>query len=155
MRYWSSLHVGFLYCLQLLLEGPDDILAFEFCPSDPNIIVGGCINGQVLRFPLDCRNLPSPVPSLYAGGSRSKLIIHQTRLVVAVVVACCHVISLLLLLFQVVLWDISAHVTVLHATEKKVSDEDKFVGIPALHECVFPFYQETIMCSLLVDATMP
>ncbi|XP_068176515.1 dynein axonemal intermediate chain 3 [Antennarius striatus] len=32
---------------QLLLECPDDIFAFEFCPTDPNIIVGGCVNGQV------------------------------------------------------------------------------------------------------------
>nr|XP_033478376.1 WD repeat-containing protein 63 isoform X2 [Epinephelus lanceolatus] len=31
---------------QLLLECPGDIFAFEFCPSDPNIIVGGCVNGQ-------------------------------------------------------------------------------------------------------------
>lgn len=36
-----------MFCEQLVLECPDDILAFEFCPSDPNIIVGGCINGQV------------------------------------------------------------------------------------------------------------
>ncbi|XP_067452451.1 dynein axonemal intermediate chain 3 [Thunnus thynnus] len=35
---------------QLLLECPDDILAFEFCPSDPNIIVGGCVNGQVVLW---------------------------------------------------------------------------------------------------------
>ncbi|KAG8003354.1 WD repeat-containing protein 63, partial [Nibea albiflora] len=35
---------------QLLLECPDDICAFEFCPSDPNIIVGGCINGQVVLW---------------------------------------------------------------------------------------------------------
>ncbi|XP_044056933.1 dynein axonemal intermediate chain 3 isoform X2 [Siniperca chuatsi] len=35
---------------QLLLECPDDIFAFEFCPSDPNIIVGGCINGQVVLW---------------------------------------------------------------------------------------------------------
>lgn len=135
------LHVGFLYCLQLMLEGPDDILAFEFCPSDPNIIVGGCINGQVLKFPLDCRTLPSLLPSLYAGGNRLKLIIHQTRLVV--VVACSNAMPLIvfLLLFQVVLWDISANVTVLQATDKKVSDDsDKFVGIPALCvcECVVP-----------------
>ncbi|CAG5863543.1 unnamed protein product [Menidia menidia] len=33
---------------QLLLECPDDIVAFEFCPSNPNIIAGGCINGQDL-----------------------------------------------------------------------------------------------------------
>ncbi|XP_015210607.2 dynein axonemal intermediate chain 3 isoform X2 [Lepisosteus oculatus] len=35
---------------QLLLECPDDIYCFEFCPSDPNIIVGGCINGQVVLW---------------------------------------------------------------------------------------------------------
>ncbi|KAM6938645.1 dynein axonemal intermediate chain 3-like [Lycodopsis pacificus] len=35
---------------QLLLECPDDIFAFEFCPSDPNIIVGGCKNGQVVLW---------------------------------------------------------------------------------------------------------
>lgn len=39
-----------LFCEQLVLECPDDILAFEFSPSDPNIIVGGCINGQVLAL---------------------------------------------------------------------------------------------------------
>ncbi|TNN38214.1 WD repeat-containing protein 63 [Liparis tanakae] len=33
---------------QLQLESPEDICAFEFCPSDPNIIVGGCTNGQEL-----------------------------------------------------------------------------------------------------------
>uniref|UniRef100_A0AAY5L9F9 WD repeat domain 63 n=1 Tax=Esox lucius TaxID=8010 RepID=A0AAY5L9F9_ESOLU len=33
---------------QLLLECPDDVFSFEFCPSDPNIIVGSCMNGQVL-----------------------------------------------------------------------------------------------------------
>ncbi|KAM4629289.1 dynein axonemal intermediate chain 3 [Polymixia lowei] len=35
---------------QLLLECPDDVLAFEFCPSDPNIIVGSCKNGQVVLW---------------------------------------------------------------------------------------------------------
>ncbi|XP_062872021.1 dynein axonemal intermediate chain 3 [Trichomycterus rosablanca] len=35
---------------QLLLECPDDVLCFEFCPSDPNIIVGGCMNGQVVLW---------------------------------------------------------------------------------------------------------
>ncbi|KAM9385770.1 LOW QUALITY PROTEIN: dynein axonemal intermediate chain 3 [Pholidichthys leucotaenia] len=35
---------------QLLLECPDDILAFEFCPSNSDIIVGGCINGQVVLW---------------------------------------------------------------------------------------------------------
>ncbi|XP_057697314.1 dynein axonemal intermediate chain 3 isoform X4 [Corythoichthys intestinalis] len=35
---------------KVLLECPDEILAFEFCPSDPNILVGGCINGQVVLW---------------------------------------------------------------------------------------------------------
>ncbi|XP_077389587.1 dynein axonemal intermediate chain 3 [Festucalex cinctus] len=35
---------------KILLECPDDILAFEFCPSDPNVIVGGCVNGQVVLW---------------------------------------------------------------------------------------------------------
>ena len=30
-----------------MLESPDDIFCFQFCPTDPNIIAGGCINGQV------------------------------------------------------------------------------------------------------------
>ncbi|XP_008404435.1 dynein axonemal intermediate chain 3 isoform X2 [Poecilia reticulata] len=35
---------------QFLLECPDDILAFQFSPSNPNIIVGGCLNGQILLW---------------------------------------------------------------------------------------------------------
>ncbi|KAJ8277808.1 hypothetical protein GJAV_G00080320 [Gymnothorax javanicus] len=35
---------------QLVLECPDDVLAFEFCPSDPSVIVGGCMNGQVVLW---------------------------------------------------------------------------------------------------------
>ncbi|CAG11556.1 unnamed protein product, partial [Tetraodon nigroviridis] len=83
-QYFSN-----LFQPQLVLEGPDDVLAFEFCPSDPNIIVGGCINGQVA------------------------------------------------------LWDISANVTVLQATDKKVFDDsDKFDlsdnkedAIPVIYYC--------------------
>lgn len=33
-----------------MLESPDDIFCFQFCPTDPNIIAGGCINGQVRLF---------------------------------------------------------------------------------------------------------
>lgn len=33
---------------QLILECPDDIYCFQFSPSDPNIIAGGCFSGQVL-----------------------------------------------------------------------------------------------------------
>ncbi|XP_067301422.1 dynein axonemal intermediate chain 3 [Pseudorasbora parva] len=35
---------------QLQLECPEDILCFQFCPSDPNIIAGGCFNGQVVLW---------------------------------------------------------------------------------------------------------
>ena len=35
---------------QLLLEAPDDIYCFKFCPTDPNIIAGGCVNGQVVLW---------------------------------------------------------------------------------------------------------
>ncbi|KXS20411.1 WD40 repeat-like protein [Gonapodya prolifera JEL478] len=35
---------------QLMLEAPDDILCFRFHPQDPNIVVGGCINGQVVLW---------------------------------------------------------------------------------------------------------
>ncbi|NWI50354.1 WDR63 protein, partial [Calyptomena viridis] len=33
---------------QLVLECPEDIYCFQFSPSDPNMIAGGCINGQVV-----------------------------------------------------------------------------------------------------------
>ncbi|XP_068095221.1 dynein axonemal intermediate chain 3 [Hyperolius riggenbachi] len=35
---------------QLMLECPDDIFCFSFCPSDPSVIAGGCINGQVVLW---------------------------------------------------------------------------------------------------------
>ncbi|KFQ85654.1 WD repeat-containing protein 63, partial [Phoenicopterus ruber ruber] len=35
---------------QLMLECPGDIYCFQFSPSDPNIIAGGCINGQVVLW---------------------------------------------------------------------------------------------------------
>lgn len=40
-------------CLQLLLEAPDDIFSFKFNPSEPTIIAGGCVNGQVGRRRVD------------------------------------------------------------------------------------------------------
>ncbi|KAJ3109442.1 WD repeat-containing protein 63 [Phlyctochytrium planicorne] len=33
---------------QLILEAPDDVLCFQFNPTDSNIIAGGCVNGQIL-----------------------------------------------------------------------------------------------------------
>eukprot|EP00118_Oscarella_pearsei_P015193 m.135700 g.135700 ORF g.135700 m.135700 type:complete len:900 (+) comp38161_c0_seq11:190-2889(+) len=35
---------------QLILEAPDDIFTFKFNPENPNIIAGGCINGQVILW---------------------------------------------------------------------------------------------------------
>lgn len=40
----------------LLLEAPDDIMCFKFNPSDPNIICGGCINGQVVLWDISKYN---------------------------------------------------------------------------------------------------
>uniref|UniRef100_UPI00398E5900 dynein axonemal intermediate chain 3 n=1 Tax=Pristiophorus japonicus TaxID=55135 RepID=UPI00398E5900 len=37
---------------QLMLESPDDICSFQFCPTDPNIVAGSCINGQVVLWDL-------------------------------------------------------------------------------------------------------
>ncbi|CAN9500989.1 unnamed protein product [Ophioblennius macclurei] len=37
-------------CPQVLLECPDDVLTFDFCPSDPHLVVGGCRNGQVVLW---------------------------------------------------------------------------------------------------------
>ncbi|NWV08011.1 WDR63 protein, partial [Ptilonorhynchus violaceus] len=37
-------------CPQLMLKAPEDIYCFQFCPSDPNIIAGGCVNGQVVLW---------------------------------------------------------------------------------------------------------
>ncbi|PIK53480.1 WD repeat-containing protein 63 [Apostichopus japonicus] len=35
---------------QILLEAPEDIVCFKFNPTDPNIIAGGCINGQIVLW---------------------------------------------------------------------------------------------------------
>ncbi|XP_040533261.1 dynein axonemal intermediate chain 3 isoform X1 [Gallus gallus] len=35
---------------QLILECPDDIYCFQFSPSNPNIIAGGCFSGQVVLW---------------------------------------------------------------------------------------------------------
>ncbi len=32
------------------MEAPDDIQCFQFSPSDPHVIAGGCINGQVVMW---------------------------------------------------------------------------------------------------------
>ncbi|CAO2600369.1 Dynein axonemal intermediate chain 3 [Lemmus lemmus] len=55
---------------QLMLESPDDIFCFEFCPSDPNIIAGGCINGQIVLW--DITSHVDRIENIKTGGSRSK-----------------------------------------------------------------------------------
>uniref|UniRef100_A0A8D2P0V5 WD repeat domain 63 n=1 Tax=Zosterops lateralis melanops TaxID=1220523 RepID=A0A8D2P0V5_ZOSLA len=37
-------------CLQLVLKAPEDICCFQFSPSDPNFIAGGCVDGQVVLW---------------------------------------------------------------------------------------------------------
>uniref|UniRef100_A0A9L0JIV2 Dynein axonemal intermediate chain 3 n=1 Tax=Equus asinus TaxID=9793 RepID=A0A9L0JIV2_EQUAS len=55
---------------QLMLESPDDIFCFKFCPSDPNIIAGGCINGQIVMW--DITTHADRIENIKTGGSRSK-----------------------------------------------------------------------------------
>ncbi|KAM4873171.1 dynein axonemal intermediate chain 3 isoform 2-T2 [Thomomys bottae] len=57
---------------QLMLESPDDIFCFKFCPSDPNIIAGGCINGQIIMWDITAH--ADRIENIKAGGSRSKKI---------------------------------------------------------------------------------
>ena len=38
---------------QLFLEAPDDVLCFKFNPSNPNVVVGGCANGQIVLWDLE------------------------------------------------------------------------------------------------------
>ncbi|XP_075395095.1 dynein axonemal intermediate chain 3 [Tenrec ecaudatus] len=55
---------------QLMLESPDDIYCFQFCPSDPNIIAGGCINGQIVMWDITAH--ADRIENIKAGGMRSK-----------------------------------------------------------------------------------
>ncbi|KAM6168306.1 dynein axonemal intermediate chain 3 [Erethizon dorsatum] len=55
---------------QLMLESPDDIFCFKFCPSDPNIIAGGCINGQVVLWDITAH--ADRIETTKAGGGGSK-----------------------------------------------------------------------------------
>ncbi|NXD38900.1 WDR63 protein, partial [Copsychus sechellarum] len=51
-------------CLQLVLKAPEDICCFQFSPSDPNIIAGGCVDGQVVLWDISKHEtkLQSTVP---------------------------------------------------------------------------------------------
>ncbi|XP_006898441.1 PREDICTED: WD repeat-containing protein 63 [Elephantulus edwardii] len=54
----------------LMLEGPDDIFCFKFCPSDPNIIAGGCINGQIVLWDITAH--ADRIENIKTGSTRSK-----------------------------------------------------------------------------------
>ncbi|XP_058159219.1 dynein axonemal intermediate chain 3 isoform X3 [Dasypus novemcinctus] len=55
---------------QLMLESPDDIFCFKFCPTDPYIIAGGCINGQIVLWNITAH--ADRIENVKTGGSRSK-----------------------------------------------------------------------------------
>ncbi|KAM8790422.1 dynein axonemal intermediate chain 3 isoform 2-T2 [Rhynchonycteris naso] len=55
---------------QLMLESPEDIFCFKFCPSDPNIIAGGCINGQIVLWDITAH--ADRIENIKVDGSRSK-----------------------------------------------------------------------------------
>ncbi|CAH8572973.1 unnamed protein product [Dicrocoelium dendriticum] len=38
---------------QLLLEAPEDIMCFQFNPTDPHIVAGGCFNGTVVLWDIE------------------------------------------------------------------------------------------------------
>ncbi|VTJ79370.1 Hypothetical predicted protein [Marmota monax] len=56
---------------QLMLESPDDIICFNFCPSDPNIIAGGCINGQIVLW--DITTFADHIENIKASGKSKKV----------------------------------------------------------------------------------
>nr|XP_039270172.1 dynein intermediate chain 3, axonemal-like [Styela clava] len=56
---------------QILLEAPDDIFCFKFCPSDPNIVAGGCINGQLVLW--DISEHADRLQSSRTGGGNTKI----------------------------------------------------------------------------------
>ncbi|XP_054422809.1 dynein axonemal intermediate chain 3 [Pteronotus mesoamericanus] len=55
---------------QLMLESPEDIFCFKFCPTNPNIIAGGCINGQIIMWDITAH--AERIENIKTGGSRSK-----------------------------------------------------------------------------------
>ncbi|XP_060058248.1 dynein axonemal intermediate chain 3 isoform X2 [Erinaceus europaeus] len=55
---------------QLMLESPDDIFCFKFCPNDPNIIAGGCINGQIVLWDISAH--AERIENIKTGSTRIK-----------------------------------------------------------------------------------
>ncbi|XP_042318126.1 dynein axonemal intermediate chain 3 isoform X2 [Sceloporus undulatus] len=57
---------------QLMLECPEDIYCFQFSPSDPNIIAGGCMNGQIVLW--DISEYQERLQNAKSGGSKNTTI---------------------------------------------------------------------------------
>ena len=52
--------------VQLLLEAPDDMVCFKFCPTNPNYVAGGCMNGQLVLW--DISHYEEKLINAKAGG---------------------------------------------------------------------------------------
>ena len=72
---------------QLFLEAPDTVRCFQFCPSNPNIVVGGCTNGQIVlwnieqyqdRLQLNKSNDPLEPRSMAANMVRENFCVHMS-----------------------------------------------------------------------------
>ena len=56
-----------LYCsfIQLILGSPRDVYSLEFCPVNSNLLVGGCVNGQVVVWDISQKEEnPQKLPEL-------------------------------------------------------------------------------------------
>ncbi|XP_073678880.1 dynein axonemal intermediate chain 3 [Garra rufa] len=76
---------------QLQLECPDDVLCFQFCPSDPNIIAGGCMNGQVVLWDISAHVERLQDTRSNSKNISNKLVIFQDKNNVTPVVRYCAV----------------------------------------------------------------
>ncbi|XP_074817507.1 dynein axonemal intermediate chain 3 isoform X2 [Natator depressus] len=68
---------------QLMLDCPEDIYCFEFCPSDPNIIAGGCMNGQVVLWDISEYEEKLQNAKTGAGGSKNTAVNMVNRMGIA------------------------------------------------------------------------
>ncbi|XP_037260491.1 dynein intermediate chain 3, axonemal isoform X7 [Falco rusticolus] len=65
---------------QLMLECPEDIYCFQFSPSDPNIIAGGCINGQVVLWDISQREEKLQNAKTFADGIKITAVNMDNRM---------------------------------------------------------------------------
>ncbi|XP_048457522.1 dynein axonemal intermediate chain 3-like [Rhincodon typus] len=64
---------------QIMLEAPDDIYSFQFCPTDPNIVAGGCKNGQVVLWDISkfASRLQGNIPAAKPEAVKSNLLVSD------------------------------------------------------------------------------